>query len=122
AADDIDVALIEFTITAFLGTVGPPNGTDVVTAERLGQFIGMISVITGEGNGEVKAKSHVRIVPRLFSLFEFFPTLENLEHQLLILTPTLTLHHLDIFHNGGINGLEAIKLVVSFDEPNKFLA
>ena len=55
--DDVGIALVELAIAAFLRTIGAPNGLDLVALEGEGEFFAVLHDKTGEGHGEIVAKS-----------------------------------------------------------------
>ena len=57
AADNVHVALVEFTVAAFLGTVGPPDGLDLEALEGEGNVALMLHHVPGEGDREVIAEA-----------------------------------------------------------------
>ena len=52
-ADHVDVTLIEFAVTALLGTVGSPDGLDLIAFEGEGQLALMLHDIAGKGDRQV---------------------------------------------------------------------
>ena len=56
-ADNVGIALVELAIAAFLRAIGAPNGLDLVALEGKGEFFAVLHDKTGEGHGEVVAKS-----------------------------------------------------------------
>ncbi len=57
AADDVGVALVEFTVAAFLRAVGAPDGLHLVTLERECDLVLVLHHKTGEGHREVVAQA-----------------------------------------------------------------
>ena len=43
-----------------VGTVGPPNGSDVVTTKGFWKVIEMIAHVAGKRNGEIETERHIR--------------------------------------------------------------
>ena len=56
-ADHIDVALVEFAVTALLGTVGTPHGLNLVAFEGERQLALMLDDVAGERHREVVAQA-----------------------------------------------------------------
>jgi hypothetical protein len=48
-ADNINIALKEFAVPAFLGTIGPPHRLDLISFEGENDLITMLDDISGEG-------------------------------------------------------------------------
>ena len=57
AADDVYIALVELTVAAFLGTVGPPDRLDLEALEGEGDLALVLYHVTGERHGEVVSEA-----------------------------------------------------------------
>ena len=56
-ADNVGIALVELAIAAFLRAIGTPNRLDLVALEGEGELFAVLHDETGEGHGEIVAKS-----------------------------------------------------------------
>ena len=64
-ADDVDIALVEFTEPAALRPLAAIDALHLVAAEREGQLMLMLRHVAGEGDGEVEAQGQFRLMPLL---------------------------------------------------------
>ena len=124
ATGDIDIALVEFAVAAFLGSVSAPDGLDLVA------FEGFIELsIHGEdaakGDGEVVAKGEIDGIIEVFEgdaffaseakFFERGASAEDFEEELFAFVAKLAFECFPFFDGGGFHGFVAEALKDAFD-------
>ncbi len=98
-ADDVDVCLVEFPVTAPLGPLAPVDFADLVPAERERQVAVVQGHVFGQGHGQIKPQGKVGI-----------PFGEPVD-LLFRFAAAFCQQHLRRLDQRGIQGREAIELV-----------
>ena len=110
-AHDVNVALVEFAVAAFLRPVGTPDGLDLIPLERQDDLALMLHDVAREGHREV-------VTQPLFADFRRLPQfvgcksrrivarIENLEQQLVALVAVFSQQRGEVFHGGGFERRE----------------
>ena len=105
-AEDVDVALHELAEAPSLGPVRPPHIAHLQRLEWRRQLICMVRIIPGKGNSQVVAQAavhQVRFLLRFIDL-QLLSPFQNLEDQLLVVSPLLAAQVLDMLHTGRLDG------------------
>ena len=95
-ADQIGIALHELPVPAPLGTLAPPDRTDLVAAERELQLAVVLGHEPGQRHGEVEAHAHVPAA-----------LVGEREHLAVLLLAPLAGQHLQVLEGRGGDGPEA---------------
>src|SRR5437763_8488541 len=116
-AEYIDVALVELPKAPARGTIGAPNGLNLIAFEKLRQIVLILRDDARERNSQIVAQREIGLAG-LFVL----AALENFEDELIAFFAVLTHQGLDIFDRGSFQRLEAVTLVHLFNNANHILA
>src|SRR5690242_15842826 len=105
-AEHIDVALIELAEATARGTIGAPDGLDLITLEKFWQLRFVLRDHARQRHSEIVAQSEIGFA-RLF----MFAALENFEDELITFFAILAHQGLDVFDGRSLQRLETIALV-----------
>ena len=109
-AQDVDVALHEFTQAALLRALGTVHPVCLDDLERRGELLPVGRVVSRERQCQIVPQAHVG---KLFfaaggqRLFQLVAALEHLEDQVQVVAAVAFVQVLHVFHNGRGNAFEA---------------
>src|SRR2546423_3531066 len=116
-AEYIDVALIELPEAPPRGTIGAPNGLNLIAFEKLRQIVLILRDDARERNRQIVAQREIGLAG-LFML----AALENFEDELIAFFTVLAHQGLDIFDRRSLQRLETVPLVNLFNNADHMLA
>ena len=126
-ADHVDVALVEFAVTAFLRPVGAPYGLDLVALEGKRQFALVLYDIARERHREVVTEPLLADFRRLPHLIAgqaggVVARIEYLEEELVALVAVFAQQGRKVLHRGGFERREAVGAEHAPDRIENILA
>src|SRR5581483_963265 len=113
----INIALIEFAEASARGTIGAPDGLNLVTPEKLGQLVLILRDYARQRDSQIVTQREIGFAG-LFML----AALENFEDELIAFFTILAHQGVDIFDGGSFQRLKTVALVNLLDDADDVFA
>src|ERR1043166_364806 len=116
-AEHVDIALIELAKAATRGTIGAPDGLNLVTLEKFGELVLILRDDARQRHSQIVTQREIGFAGLLV-----FAALEDLENELIAFFTVLAQQRFDVFDGGSFERLEPVALVNLLDDTDDVLA
>ena len=112
-AQHIDIALIELAKSSARGTIGAPDGLNLIALEKLWQLRFVLRHHARQRHRQIVTQSEIGLAGLLM-----FAAFENFEDELIAFFAVLAHQRLDVFDRGSFQRLETVALVGFLDHAD----